>query len=89
MLDEKDLQAIAQTMDDKLSAQRKDIMRDVVTLMDAEFKPRFDTLAEGQDIILQKLERLEDMDIMDTRISALEAMVKKLNREMNQLKQAN
>ena len=85
MLDEKDLQAIAQMF----SQQRADIMQDVTTLMDTQFSHRFDLLAEGQQIILEKLERLDDMDIMDTRISALEAMVKKLNREMGKLKQAN
>lgn len=85
MLDEKDLQAIAQMF----SQQRADIMQDVATLMDTQFSHRFDLLSENQQIILEKLERLDDMDIMDTRISALEAMVKKLNREMSKLKQAN
>lgn len=99
MLEEKDLQAIAQMMDSikkditqeasgLLTEQRKGIMQDVTTLMDADFSHRFDLLAEGQQTILEKLERLEDMDIMDTRLTALEAMVKKLNREVNQLKKA-
>lgn len=122
MLDEKDLQAIAQLMDAKLAQQKQDIMsetkgllvqqkQDIMSetksllaqqkqeildestrrtklLLDTEVTTRFNLLAEGQQTILEKLERLDDMEIMDTRITALEAMVKKLNREMEKLKRA-
>ena len=99
MLDERDLQLLAQMfqnmeerldqrMDQKLAQQRKEIMGDVRLLLDTEVQTKFNLLAENQEIILQKLERLEDMDVMDTRISALEAMVKKLNRDVDKLKKA-
>ncbi|MCQ5309548.1 hypothetical protein [Flavonifractor plautii] len=122
MLDEKDLQAIAQLMDAKLAHQKQDIMsetkgllaqqkQDIMSetkgllaqqkqeildestrrtklLLDTEVTTRFNLLAEGQQTILEKLERLDDMEVMDTRINALEAMVKKLNREMEKLKRA-
>ena len=137
MLDEKDLQAIAQLMDAKLAQQKQDIMsetkgllaqqkqdimsetkgllaqqkQDIMSetksllaqqkqeildestrrtklLLDTEVTTRFNLLAEGQQTILEKLERLDDMEVMDTRINALEAMVKKLNREMEKLKRA-
>lgn len=78
MLDEKDYKEIAHLMQ---------------TIIDADIKPKFDLLAEGQQSIMERLdrmeERLEDMDVMDTRITALEAMVKKLNREVAALKKAN
>ena len=122
MLDEKDLQAIAQLMDAKFAHQKQDIMsetkgllaqqkqeimsetkgllaqqkqeildestRRTKLLLDPEVTTRFNLLAEGQQTILEKLERLDDMEVMDTRINALEAMVKKLNREMEKLKRA-
>lgn len=99
MLDEKDLQAIAQLMEKQkqdimsetkglLAQQKQDIMHDVKVLLDTEVTTRFNLLAEGQQTILEKLERLDDMEVMDTRITALEAMVKKLNREMEKLKKA-
>ena len=122
MLDEKDLQAIAQLMDAKLAHQKQDIMsetkgllaqqkqeimsetkgllaqqkqeildestRRTKLLLDTEVTTRFNLMAEGQQTILEKLERLDDMEVMDTRINALEAMVKKLNREMEKLKRA-
>ena len=99
MLEEKDLQAIAQLMDQKLAEQdkrldqklaeqRKDIMQSAAALLDAEFTPKFNLLAENQQIIMEKLEPLEDLPVLEARVSALETMVKKLNRQVNQLKKA-
>lgn len=99
MLDEKDLQAIAEMMkgmesriDQKLEKQKQEILdegtRRMKLLLDSEVTTRFNLLAEGQQTILEKLEHLDDMEVMDTRITALEAMVKKLNREMEKLKKA-
>ena len=95
MLEEKDLQAIAQLMkgmedriDQKLAQQNKEIMQEVGVLIENEVTPRFNLLAENQQSMMEKLERLDDLDIMDTRITALEAMVRKLNREVAQLKKA-
>lgn len=84
MLDEKDLQAIQSIIAD--AEQR--LTKNTVMMMEAKFEKRFNLLAEGQSAILEKLERLDDMEVMDTRITALEAMVKKLNREMEKLKKA-
>lgn len=93
MLEERDLQAIAQLMkgmedriDQKLAQQKKEIMQEVGVLIENEVTPRFNLLAENQQSMMEKLERLDDLDIMDTRITALEAMVRKLNREVAQLK---
>ena len=82
MLDEKDLQAIQSIFAD--AEQR--ITKNTVMMMETKFEKRFNLLAEGQSAILEKLERLDDIEVMDTRITALEAMVKKLNREMEKLK---
>ena len=63
MLDREDLQAIRQMMDElmdqKLDAQKKEIMHEVSVLMDSEFTPKFNLLAEGQQQIIDKLGRLE------------------------------
>ena len=52
------------------------------------FDPRFNLLTEGLQEVRGKLEVLDDLEVMDTRITALEAMVKKINRELKELKQA-
>ena len=73
MLDEKDLQAIAEMMkgmesriDQKLEKQKQEILdestRRMKLLLDTEVTTRFNLLAEGQQTILEKLERLDDME---------------------------
>nr|DAT76105.1 MAG TPA: hypothetical protein [Caudoviricetes sp.] len=51
MLDEKDLQAIAQLME----KQKQDIMHDVKVLLDTEVTTRFNLLAEGQQAIMDAI----------------------------------
>ena len=66
MLDEKDLQAIAQLMEKQnqdimsetkglLAQQKQDIMHDVKVLLDTEVTTRFNLLAEGQQAIMDAI----------------------------------
>ena len=89
MVDKELLEAIGQMMDTKLAQQRKEIMQDVKTLLDSEFTPRFNLLAENQDEILRRVPTEEDEELWNTRLAALEAMVKKHSREIAALKKAN
>ena len=97
MLEEKDLQAIAQLMQDMkkeiigetnelLAQQKREIMQEVGVLIENEVTPKFNLLAEGQEEILRRMPSEEDMDIIDGRLTALEASVRKLNRDVAQLK---
>ena len=97
MLEEKDLQAIAQLMqgmkkeiigetNELLAQQKREIMQEVGVLIENEVTPKFNLLAEGQEEILRRMPSEEDMDIIDGRLTALEASVRKLNREVAQLK---
>lgn len=52
------------------------------------FVPQFNLLAENQQIMMERFPKPEDLEVLDTRVSALEAMVKKINRELKELKQA-
>lgn len=99
MLEEKDLQAIAQLMQgmkkeiigetkELLAQQKREIMQEVGVLIENEVTPKFNLLAEGQEEILRRMPSEEDMDIIDGRLTALEASVRKLNREVAQLKKA-
>ena len=97
MLEEKDLQAIAQLMqgmkkeiigetNELLAQQKREIMHEVGVLIENEVTPKFNLLAEGQEEILRRMPSEEDMDIIDGRLTALEASVRNLNREVAQLK---
>ena len=65
------------------------ISKNTIVLMESEFAPKFDLLAEGQRAILDKLPNEDDLEIMDGRIATLEAIVRKLSREVAELKKAN
>ena len=95
MLDERDLQAIAELMqgmearfDQKLAQQRKEIMHDVKVLLDTEVTTKFNLLAEGIEDIQRRMPSEDDMDIIDGRLDTLEAIVKKHSREISELKKA-
>ena len=84
MLDEKDLKAIAQLMEQ----QRKDIMQDLKVLLDTEVTTKFNLLAEGIEDIQRRMPSEDDIDIIDGRLDTLEAIVKKHSREIAELKKA-
>ena len=80
MLDEKDLQALAQLMaqqkqeiigeldtrvDQKLASQKQEIMGEVAALMESYFDPKFNLLADGLAAVNEKLKALPDPDLMD------------------------
>ena len=96
MLDEKDLQAIAQLMDAKLEKQkqeiktelRQELMQDVKVLLDTEVTTKFNLLAEGIEDIQRRMPSEDDIDIIDGRLDTLEAIVKKHSREISDLKKA-
>lgn len=83
------LEALGQMMDAKLAQQKQEIMHEMKVLLDAEFTPKFNLLAENQDEILRQMPTDEDEELLDTRIAALEAVVRKHGRDIAALKKAN
>lgn len=84
MLEEKDLQAIAQLMngmedriDQKLDQQKKEIMQEVGVLIENEVTPRFNLLAEELDTIKERLPDPDDMEKMQDELDLHYAMLKK------------
>ena len=85
MLDEKDLQAIRELIGE--AEQR--ITKNMVALIDAEFKPRFDLLAEGQQDILERLVPRSRVDDLEDEVKFLKSIVRQMNEDIQQLKKAN
>lgn len=98
MLDEKDLQAIAQLMagveqrmDQKLAQQKREIIGEVKVLIEADVMPKFDLLADGLKAVNEKLEVLPDPDLLEKMQDELDlhhAMLKLHAKEITRLKQA-
>ncbi len=92
MLDEKDLQAIAQiikeSVRDEVAQAEKRIMQAAAVLMDTEFKKNFRLLSEQQDKVLSGLANEDDLSIIDGRLDDLEATVRRHSSEIAKLKKA-
>ena len=84
MLDEKDLQAIAQLM----AQQRRDIMQDVKTLLDTEVQTKFNLLAEGQQAIMDAITPKSEVEELRNEVSVLKLAIHTINQEISDLKKA-
>lgn len=85
MLDEKDLQAIQ----DMISAAEQTITKNTVLLMDAEFKSRFDLLAEGIQTIQEQIVPRSRVDDLEDEVKFLKIMVRQMAERISTLEQAN
>ncbi len=104
MLDEQDLLAIAQLIDqkleeklekkleEKLARQKEEILTEAThrmqVLLDAEVKPRFNLLAEDISIIQEKLMPESRIERIEDDVWALKASVRRINQDLRELKQA-
>ncbi|ERK63096.1 MULTISPECIES: hypothetical protein [unclassified Oscillibacter] len=90
MLDEKDLQAIAQLMtglesrmDQKMAKQKKEIISETMVLMESYFDPKFQALSEQINPVPK-----EALDILEDRVDDLEKAVELHTQQINELKKA-
>ena len=98
MLDEKDLQAIAQLMDSKMTQQKQEIIgtvKDMMTeqkreiisetmvLMESYFDPKFQALSEQINPVPK-----EAVDIIEDRVADLEKAVDLHTQQIKELKKA-
>ena len=96
MLDEQDLLAIAQLIDqkleEKLARQKEEILTEAThrmqVLLDAEVKPMFNLLAEDISIIQEKLMPESRIERIEDDVWALKASVRRINQDLRELKQA-
>lgn len=103
MLEEKDLQAIAQLMDSRIGesekrmdqrlAQQKQEILDESTqrmkiLLDTEVTPKFNLLAENQKIMLDKLAPKSELEELRSEVSVLKLAIRSINQEIAELKKA-
>lgn len=88
MLEEKDLQAIAQML-----AQQKQELLDEATqrmkvLLDTEVNKKFNLLAENQELLLERLPDPEASELLERRVDTLELAVRRLSRQVTELQKA-
>ena len=77
MVDKEMLEAIGQMMDAKLAKQKAEILaesnQNMKVLLDTEVQTQFNRLAEGQNIIVERLDRIEDkLEKLEAKVGAHE-----------------
>ena len=99
MLEEKDLQAIAEMMkgmesriDQKLENQKQEILdesaRRMKLLLDTEVTTRFNLLAEGQQVIMDAITPKSEIEELRNEVSVLKLAIRTMNQEIAELKKA-
>ena len=75
-------------MTELLRQNREETRNDTRAIIESEVNPKLQLLAEGHEVLLEKINRLEKQDELTGRVVVLEKAVKKLNKEVDALKQA-
>ena len=88
MLDEKDLQAIAQML-----TQQKEEILDAATqrmkvLLDTEVTTKFNLLAEGIQDIQEKLVPRSRVDDLEEEVKFMKSIIRQMNEDLQKLKKA-
>ena len=84
MLDANDIQFITEL----LKKNRQETHEDMMAIIESEINPKLQLLAEGHEMLLEKINRLEKRDELTGRVVILEEAVKRLNKDVDALKKA-
>lgn len=88
MLDEKDLQAIAQLM----AQQKKEILEESAAnmraILEGYVEPKFNLLADGQKTLLETLAPKNRVEQLEEEVDFLKTVIRSLSRDVAELKKA-
>ena len=73
---------------DCLEQRVDDMSRSIGVLMDAQFTPRFNLLAENQQIILDKMIPVSRVEALEDEVKFLKVVIRQMNEDIQQLKKA-
>lgn len=88
MLDEKDLQAIATMMDEKLKQQNQVILREFNTVIEDKVSSEIKIIAEGHSDIVGRLPQVNEVEELKSRIRVLERIVKEHSKTIDEMSKA-
>ena len=88
MLEQKDLQAIAQLMEKQKQEILDETTQRMKVLLDTEVTPKFNLLAENQKIMLDKLAPKSELEELRSEVSVLKLAIRSINQEIAELKKA-
>lgn len=63
-------------------------LRNMKVVLENEIRPQMQTLAEGQQTILEKLTPVDRVEELENDVTAVKLAIKTLSREISELKKA-
>ncbi len=84
MLDEKDLQSIANLIHSAVSGSENRLM----TYIESSVEKKIQLLAEGHETIIDRLPNADEQEQLRSRVRVLERVVVDLRKELDELKKA-
>lgn len=88
MLDEKDLQAIANLMAKQKQGILEESSTNMRVVLESAVKPQFDLLAENQKSILEKVAPKSRVEELEDRVSFLESIVRRISKDLDEMRKA-
>ena len=83
-----ELEKFKSEMRAELEKNRIATRNDMRAIIESEINPKLQLLAEGHEVLLERINRLEKQDELTGRVVILEEAVKKLNKEVSAIKKA-
>lgn len=83
-----EIHGIESKIDQKLEAQSTELLHGVKVLMENTVQTQINLLSEDIQIIRERMPDNEELDAMDARLSAVEAVIRKHSKDIQTLKKA-
>lgn len=75
-------------IDEKLETQKKELLNGVQVLMENTVQTQINLVGEDVQIIRERMPDTDELEAMEARLSAVEAVVKKHSKDIQNLKKA-
>lgn len=82
------VEGLEDKMDKKLEAQKKELLNGVKVLMENTVQTQINLVGEDVQIIRERMPDSDELEAMEARLSAVEAVVKKHSKDIQDLKRA-
>ena len=73
---------------DRLELRVDEISKNIGLLMDQEFAPRFNLLAENQQLILDRMVPVSRVEALEDEVKFLKVVIRQMNEDIQELKKA-
>lgn len=95
MLDKEDLRTIQTIVSEseertavKINEAKEDIMKSTMVMMEQYFGPKFNLLAENQQILMEKMVPLARVEKVEGDVELIKIIIRQMREELDQLKGA-